>query len=122
LRENDFVLWRLDNLAHYPQWGASRDVIVGNSQHVSFGPHDVESAHFGTHVGQLYWADAYFVRTEVGRPSADLGWEQLVRDACLTAALNFFDLTTIALRRAQATAPPEVMAAIDTALATVPGA
>ncbi|MDQ6909208.1 MAG: FkbM family methyltransferase [Actinomycetota bacterium] len=121
LREQGFVLWRLDNLAHYAQRGASRGVVVRNSQHVSFGPHDVESEHFGMHLGQLYWADAYFVRTEVARPSADHGWEQLTRDACVTAALNFFDLTSFALKRAQATAPLEIMTLIDLALNAVPG-
>jgi FkbM family methyltransferase len=110
LRERGFVLWRLRDLAHYAQRGAPGGWRVEESSW--FDSDQVKSL---TGSGQLFWANAYFVKESVAYPSAGAGWEELVRDACVTSALGFHDLVCLALREARASAPSEVAAALDAA-------
>ena len=110
LRSKGFVLWRLRNLAHYAQHGADKD-WQGLEAHYW----DEYAATFFSGSGQLYWANAFYLRSPVVHPPADAGWADLIRDAVVTSALGFRDLTGLALRQARQVAPPEVVEAIDVA-------
>ena len=111
LRSHGFVLWRLRDLAHYAQVGAPTELRTTEVQH-----YDGYQARFHAGAGQLFWANAFFVRAEVAAPNAALGWEQLVRDACVTSALGFGDLAGVAVEHARVSAPAgAVRAALDLA-------
>lgn len=112
LRARGFELWRLRDLAHYAQHGAPRSW------------QSLESVHYDTTVvrhhggaGQLYWANAFYLHRHVTHPAAGHGWQALVRDACITSVLGFQDLVGLALDRAAAHAPPEVVPSIEAARA-----
>ena len=94
-------------------------VLVG----VPTGWRTLEASHYDEYMatypggaGQLYWANAFYLKTDVAHPDPSLGWEQLIRDACVTSVHKFYDLSTLALDLARETAPPSVVPAIDTAL------
>lgn len=105
LRENGFVLWRLKDLAHYAQRGALLDWRAPEAQYF-----DQLVARFESGSGQLFWANAFYLKREVAYPAPEAGWEALVRDACVTSALGFHDLVGLAIDRATASAPPDVAA------------
>lgn len=107
LREQGFVLWRLRNLAHYAQYDVPRTWPVPDSIHF-----DEDSATIATGSGQLYWANAHYLRADMVRRPPDAGWPTLVRDACVTSALCFHDLAGLAMARARAAAPESVVAAL----------
>jgi FkbM family methyltransferase len=91
LRDHGFVLWQLENLAHHRQRGARS----GLRRCTEFFDWDV--AQFSRRPGQLFWADALFVRADVARPQATTAWREALRHACLTAALGLDDLAGLAL-------------------------
>jgi FkbM family methyltransferase len=111
LRARGFVLWRLRDLAHYAQRGAPPAWQVEESQWF-----DSHEARFAARSGQLFWANAYFVKSEVAYPDATRGCDELVRDACVTGALGFGDLATLAVAAARETAPRETREVLATAL------
>ena len=110
LRDQGFVLWRLRDLAHYAQLGAPADWRTLETQH-----YDGYQARVQAGPGQLFWANAFFVREEVAAPRHTTGWVQLVRDACVTSALGFKDLVTVALEHAKTSAPADVEPALELA-------
>jgi FkbM family methyltransferase len=87
LRDHGFVLWHLENLSHHRQRGA-RSGMRRRDQLFDF---DVAS--FSRRSGQLFWADALFLRAEVARPQPGTEWPEALRHACVTAALGLEDLT-----------------------------
>jgi FkbM family methyltransferase len=91
LRDQGFVLWHLENLAHHRQRGA----CSGLRRTTEYFDWDV--AQFSRRPGQLFWADALFVRSEVARPQTTTPWRQALRHACLTATLGLNDLTGLLL-------------------------
>jgi FkbM family methyltransferase len=91
LRDRGFVLWQLDNLSHHRQRGA-RSALRQSTEYF-----DWDAAQFSRRPGQLFWADALFVRTDVARPERAMPWREALRRACLTAALGLDDLTGLAL-------------------------
>ncbi|MCA1695476.1 MAG: FkbM family methyltransferase [Actinobacteria bacterium] len=103
LRDKGFVLWRLRDMAHYAQRGVARDWWSEE-----FFYYDDLMARFLTGGGQLFWANAFYLRRSVAYPSAEAGWEALIRDACITSALSLPDLVGLALERIGDTAPDEV--------------
>ena len=105
LREHGFVLWRLKDLAHYAQRGAPVDWRAPESQYF-----DELVARFESGSGQLFWANAYYLKRDAAYPAPEAGWESLVRDACVTSALGFQDLVGLAIGRAATSAPPDVAA------------
>jgi hypothetical protein len=111
LREQGFVLWRLRDLAHYSQHGAGKDAPGEETAY-----YDGEIVRFPSGSGQLFWANAFYLRRDTAYPSASAGWEELARDACVTSALGFHDLVGLALHEARRSAPPDVAAALDDAL------
>lgn len=115
LRERGFVLWRFRDMAHYAQEGTPVD-WWGEE----FFYYDRILARFLTGAGQIFWANAYYVKRDVAYPAPDVGWTKLLRNACITSALGFHDLVALALVNARASAPPEVAATIDGTLVEDP--
>lgn len=105
LRQQGFLLWKLRDLAHYAQAGARTDWRVQESCHF-----DGDTATFAAGAGQLFWANAFYLKTSVAHPDSGAGWEVLVRDACVTSAHKFHDLAGVALDLATRTAPADVQA------------
>jgi FkbM family methyltransferase len=93
LREHDFVLWRLRDLAHCGLTHSRRDeraFPVGDA---------VEKTRIG---GQISWGNAIYVRAELGDPDSARPWQTSARDACVAAVLDLPELTLLALERAAA--------------------
>lgn len=111
LRRQGFQLWKLRDLAHYAQAGARTDWRVSESCH-----YDDHAATFAAGAGQLFWANAFYLSTAVARPEAEAGWQTLVRDACVTSALQFHDLASVALKLASAGAPDDLHAQLRMAM------
>lgn len=103
LRRHGFVLWKLRDLAHYAQAGADRSVRTAELCH-----YDDYSTAYAAGAGQLFWANAYYVRREVAAPDPAAGWQSLVRDACLSYAYGLLDLAELAVSCAGQVAPDEV--------------
>ncbi|MGI8809108.1 MAG: FkbM family methyltransferase [Acidimicrobiales bacterium] len=112
LRSHGFVLWRLKNLSHYAQYGAPTDWQARDVQNF-----DEVKSYFRSGSGQLYWADAFFVKHEMARPKPATGWRQLLRDACVSSALGFHDLAALAIDAVRETAPAPVVDQLEEALA-----
>ncbi len=110
LRAHGFVLWRLRDLAHYAQVGSATELRAPEIQH-----YDGYQARFLAGAGQLFWANAYFVKAEVAAPDRTAGWAPLVRDACITSAMGFRDLAGVTVEHARVTAPAGVVAALELA-------
>lgn len=111
LRDHGFVLWRLRDLAHYAQVGSAAEWRAQETQH-----YDGYQARYHAGAGQLFWANAYFVKADVAAPDRAAGWTQLVRDACVTSALGFRDLAGVAVEHARVSAPADVAATLELAL------
>jgi len=91
LRERGFVLWHFDNLSHHRQHGSRV------SLRPAFQIYDFDEARFTHRSGQLFWADAVFVRSELARPDPAIGWQTTLRRACLANALGLGELAGMAL-------------------------
>ena len=111
LRAQGFMLWRLKNLAHYAQHGAPAGWQADDVQHF-----DEMKSHFRVGSGQLYWADAFFVKADMARPAAAASSRQLVRDACIAEAMGFPDLSALAVAQARKHAPPALAGRLNDAL------
>jgi FkbM family methyltransferase len=112
LRERGFLLWKLRDLAHYPQTGAPAGWTTPDASY-----YDTHVAWFRSRVGQVFWANAFYLKKETARPSPASCWSRLVRDACVTGAHGFFDLSLLALELARAHAPEQARPLVDAALA-----
>jgi FkbM family methyltransferase len=108
LRTQGFVLWRLADLAHYSLPGGVSDFATSETHYYDVD-HPVTVAGTG---GQLYWANAFYVRRQIAFPPAEIPWETAVVDAVLTGALGFWDLAQLAATRASG-APAEVAARLQ---------
>jgi FkbM family methyltransferase len=91
LRAHGFVLWHLENLSHHRQRGARSGLRQGKQLF------DFDDARFSSRSGQLFWADALFLRAEVARPRRATEWSEALRHACVTAALGLDDLAGLVL-------------------------
>lgn len=111
LRSHGFVLWKLRDLAHYTQRGARTDWRTPDLWQL-----DAEAYSFDSGPGQVFWANAYYLRDPVAYPDRSLGWKQLLRDALVTGALGFHDLSALALEMAAGDAPPQARPPIRSAL------
>jgi len=60
LREQGFVLWKFTNLVHYGLAGENQ--ILGSINTVNYDDYRIE---FESRGGQLYWADAIYIRKEI---------------------------------------------------------
>jgi FkbM family methyltransferase len=107
LRDRGFDLWRLREL-HY--CGLSP---AGHGEPV-FGVGDyVERTRLG---GQVAWANAVYVRAQLGDTDAPMDWGDRARDACVASVFGFPELVELALREAVATAPEPANATLARAL------
>ncbi len=91
LRDRGFVLWHLENLAHHRQHGAR--IALRPAHHL----YDFDEVRFTHRSGQLFWADAVFVRADMTNPAATGDWALALRRACLAISLGLTDLAGIAL-------------------------
>ena len=96
LRERGFILWRLRDIAHCGLTKSRRDeaaFIVGDAS---------ETTRVG---GQITWANAVYVREELGDPGQQVSWDTSTLDACVAGMFDLAELTELALERAVASAP-----------------
>jgi FkbM family methyltransferase len=91
LRERGFVLWHLDNLNHHRQHGSR----VGLRHAAQI--YDFDASRFTHRSGQLFWADAVFVRADMATNQQATDWGTALRRACLASALELADLAGLAL-------------------------
>jgi FkbM family methyltransferase len=95
LRDRGFVLWRLNNLAHYSTGhlgGEPHSMLIGTDPG---GHHSLAFAN-----GQLFWGDALYVKkdaTPVSDKSLDLS--EAVAGAALVSQWNFWDLAVEMVRK-----------------------
>ncbi|EGG98442.1 methyltransferase2C FkbM family domain protein [gamma proteobacterium IMCC2047] len=86
LRGYGFVLWKLSNLVHYSKNDES-EIIMSNDS-INYDHHRLE---YKTRGGQIYWADAFYVRKEIIDTVYDeKSIEQIKRDAEIAHRLGFF--------------------------------
>jgi FkbM family methyltransferase len=111
LRARGFVLWRLGHLAHYGDDARASLVDVTDGQFF-----DERQVWLTAGGGQLFWADASYVRRELAFGLEGRGWEGWLRDACIASAMGFHDLAGSALARAAAAAPEPARAELTRAL------
>jgi Methyltransferase FkbM domain len=96
LRERGFVLWRLRDIAHCGLTPARRDeraFVTGDA---------VETTRAG---GQVSWANAVYVRREIGDPAPHGDWRTNARDACVAALFDLPELVVLSLTLAAQGAP-----------------
>jgi FkbM family methyltransferase len=96
LRERGFILWRLRDIVHCGLTKSRRDeasFIVGDA---------AETTRLG---GQVTWANAVYVRAELGDPDLTQPWQASARDACVAALFDLGELVELALARSLADAP-----------------
>jgi FkbM family methyltransferase len=97
LRDQGFVLWRLENLVHYPA-----EIVAGATN-----PFLIATACMpDTTVclpssGQLFWSQAQYVRAEYPRTGiAHIPLSEAIRAALLAGAYGFWDLAVELIRKA----------------------
>lgn len=87
LREQDFVLWKLTNHVHYSRNGAPVELLGEDAVYYD-DRQRVAHPMFG---GQLYWANAHYVKKSVLNPK-DMSDIQMQRDTNLFTALGMPDV------------------------------
>lgn len=110
VRQHGLSLWRLRNIAHCGLTPARRDeaaFVTGDA---------VETTRAG---GQIAWANAIYVRNELARADAPLGWEVSAQDACLAGMFDLPELVEMALQRAIRTAPAQPRSVLERQLGLV---
>jgi FkbM family methyltransferase len=110
LRGQGFSLWRLKNLTHYamaenPAQNATEEVCR----------YDYHAVPFQGKNGQLYWADAFYVRDEIAY-RAPRPWRLALKDACIASVLGFADLAASSLQDALQNCPAQAAPIIDAAI------
>lgn len=88
LREQGFVLWKLSNLVHYSR-KRSAGGVLGNDI-VCFDDYHVIRS--DVYAGQVYWANAHYVRKEIVRGFEALSARQQSRDRMLFRSLGMPDV------------------------------
>lgn len=108
LRENGFVLWRLANLAHYGLTNQASSLARVEMQFFD----DLPPAEFVGRGGQLFWGDAFYVREDMAYFERSPDWNSSLRDACISGALNFWDLALNILSKTADLAPPRALSVL----------
>ena len=88
LRSKGFVLWKLTNLVHYSKGHANQAPI--GSDITCYDDHRVNHHHI--YSGQLYWADAHYVRQDMIEWTGYSTAPQRYRDEVLFTALAMPDI------------------------------
>ena len=95
LRDRGFVLWRFNNLAHYSTGQIGSDEHV---MHVGAAPGGHRLIHSPN--GQLFWADALYVRKEATAAARDsMSPQAAIAGAALACQWRFFDLAVEMIRK-----------------------
>lgn len=108
LRGQGFVLWTLNTMAHYGLRNANND--LPREFQANFDSRTVSVPALG---GQLYWADAFYVRADLVDGRTRAPWTERVRDALVADGLGFPDLAWHALTQALDDAPPAPRRALE---------
>jgi len=87
LRAQDFVLWRLTNLVHYSHGATAIGPLAETAVHYD----DAHRYPYPVHGGQLYWADACYVRADALLPR-EAGDATRRRDAELFGLVDLPDV------------------------------
>lgn len=88
LRKYGFVLWKLSNLVHYAK-GDESEIIMRNDS-INYDRYKLE---YQTRGGQLYWADAFYIKKNIVNVIYESGSvEEIKRDAAIASRLGFLDL------------------------------
>lgn len=104
LRERGFVLWRMDSLTHY---GLPNGLSSFETVESAYFDHP-EPAKFQGRGGQLFWANAYYVRRHMALDAYGDDWQDCLRDAVMAAGMGFWDIAAQAAMHAAGTAPPQI--------------
>ena len=102
LRGQGFALWRLPQLVHYtPEHFSASETAV---ESVSTPPARVERSNPGN--GQLFWAQAHYVRaSSLVWDSTSISAEFARRAAVIASAYGYWDLSLMVLAKCSETAP-----------------
>lgn len=87
LRSKGFALWRLSNLVHYSVCSELTDLNDVNFVHFDDRPQKTHA--YG---GQLFWADARYIKSDVLRKDMTLDTQQRDRDLILFETLGMRDV------------------------------
>jgi FkbM family methyltransferase len=98
LRDRGFVLWRLNNLAHY-----SKRVMSGAPHPILLAAEPGSHQYVPVENGQLFWADAFYVQ-EAAVPTNDqpLDFDDAIAGACLVSQWRLWDLAIEMVRKSGA--------------------
>lgn len=90
LRKYGFVLWRISNIVHYAL-GNESEIKLKNDT-INFDHYRIEHE---TRGGQLYWADAFYVKESIVNVDySGESKEQIRNDAILAERLGLLDLSS----------------------------
>ena len=96
LRSHGFVLWRMNNLAHY-----SKGLVEGANSGILIASEPGSFQTIGQDNGQLFWGQAHYVRREFAptEPEVELDTEQALKAAILVGQYGHWDLSLEILRK-----------------------
>ena len=87
LRGFGFVLWKFSNFAHYSK-GNESDIKLDNDS-INYDHHRIKHEARG---GQLYWADAFYIKKEIVDSAYGEDIIDIARDSNIAEMLGFLDL------------------------------
>lgn len=99
VRKQGFQLWRLSNLVHYTRAGALSHGTIRDTHYCDSRPTEWPSPG-----GQLFWAHALFVATDIVELTST-DWQRPLRAGCLAATLGLNDIALRAWQGALRLAP-----------------
>ena len=95
MRDNGFLLWRLENLEHY----ATEEIPMARTSFVVGAP-PAQNAAASVSNGQVFWAQAQYVRAEYPQTgAAQMPFDQAIRPAILCGLYGFWDLAIELIRK-----------------------
>ncbi len=109
LRQRGFSLWRMKNYCHYSLPDKNLQSVTAETI-----KYDFYTAYFEGKQGQLYWADAYYVRDQIAYDTPCL-WEIALKDACMAGVLGFDDLFSSSLKKVLSTCPEAIAQRVKSA-------
>lgn len=94
MRSNGFTLWKLSNMVHY--FDINNKIPEIGEDKVFYGDYNTKS--FVTHGGQLFWADAHYVKNEV-ISNSNTSQESMLSDIKLMNMIGLTDVRDLLERR-----------------------
>jgi FkbM family methyltransferase len=95
LRDQGFVRWRLENLVHY-----APETVAAARADMMFAAEPAAAVFTSVANGQLFWAQAQYVRAAYPRTGAEtLPAEEAIRAAVLAGLYGFWDLSLELVRK-----------------------